>query len=465
MKSIGFKLWAGMMALVMVVFFLLWLFQIVFLESFYTRMRIAAVKEEGAAIAGLLANGNDADFKDRLDAFAYKNNLSVELLDSSGKAVYTTGTDAGGRMPMQRNAVRGEAFKAALGGQEVMISLTHPRFGNQFMLIGLPVKLSGGQSGALMLNMPLAPVEDTALILKRQLFYITLVLFAAALLLSLLLSRSFTRPILAIRKTAGKMAAGNFTARVDLKQQDEIGQLAGTINYLGQQLAQIEHLRKDLIANVSHELRTPLSIIRGYAETIRDVTGDAPAKREKQLEIIILETERLGKIVEDILNLSQLQSGFSQLNSQCFDLQKSLDAVVKRYAVLSEKTGVRVILQEDINATVEADQERIEQVFYNLINNGINHTPPGGKVMVKAIDRAQAVRIEVADTGTGIPQEDLPHIWDRYYKADKTAARSSLGTGLGLAIVKSILEAHGAAYGVASQDGAGTTFWFELMKP
>ncbi len=466
MKSIGFKLWAGMMALVMVVFFLLWLFQIVFLESFYTRMRIAAVKEEGAAIAGLLANGNDADFKDRLDAFAYNNNLSVELLDSSGKAVYTTGlTGVGGQMHMQRNAVRGEVFKATLGGQEVIISLTHPRFGNQFMLIGLPVKLSGGQSGALMLNMPLAPVEDTAQILKRQLFYITLVLFAAALLLSLLLSRSFTRPILSIRKTAGEMAAGNFTARVDLKQQDEIGQLAGTINYLGQQLAQIEQLRKDLIANVSHELRTPLSIIRGYAETIRDVTGDAPAKREKQLEIIILETERLGKIVEDILNLSQLQSGFSQLNSQCFDLQKSLDAVVKRYAVLSEKIGVRVILQEDINATVEADQERIEQVLYNLINNGINYTPPGGKVMVKAIDRAQAVRIEVVDTGTGIPQEDLPHIWDRYYKADKTAARSSLGTGLGLAIVKSILEAHGAAYGVASQDGAGTTFWFELKKP
>ncbi|KAF1085296.1 Alkaline phosphatase synthesis sensor protein PhoR [Sporotomaculum syntrophicum] len=465
MKSIGFKLWAVMMALVMVVLLLLWLFQIVFLENFYTRMRISAVKNEGTAIAGLLVDGNRAEFENRLDAFAYNNNLSAELLDGSGKNVYTTGpTGAGGHMPMQRNAARREAFQAVLAGKETMILLTHPRFGNEFMLIGLPVEQSGGMSGVLLLNMSMAPVEDTALILKRQLFYITLMLLAAALLLSLLLSRSLTKPILVIKKTAEEMASGNFNARVVLKQQDEIGQLAGTINHLGQQLAQIEQLRKDLIANVSHELRTPLSIIRGYAETIRDVTGDIPAKREKQLEIIILETERLNKIVDDILNLSQFQSGLIQLKLNCFDLQQALAAVVKRYAVLSEKTGVQIIRPEAIGASVEADRERIEQVLYNLINNGLSHTPPGGKVTIKAIDRAQTVRIEVADTGTGIPAEDLPHIWDRYYKADKTVARSSLGTGLGLAIVKSILEAHGTAYGVTSQDGAGTTFWFELRK-
>ena len=465
MKSIGFKLWLGMMALVMVVLILLWLYQIVFLESFYSRMRIAAVKEEGAAIAGLLVDGNQADFQDRLDAFAYDNNLSAELLDSSGKSIYSTGTTgADGRMPMQRNAARRNAFQAAVGGQAVTIPLTHPRFDSKFMLLGLSVQLTGGQAGVLLLTMPMAPVEDTVLILKWQLFYITLVLLAAALLLSLLLSRSFIRPILAIRKTAEELATGNFTARVALKQQDEIGQLAGTINYLGQQLAQIEKLRKDLIANVSHELRTPLSIIRGYAETIRDVTGDDPGKREKQLEIIIVETERLGKIVEDILSLSQLQSGYLQLNPQQFELQTSLDVVVKRFVVLSEKAGVRINLQTCVNATVEADKERTEQVLYNLINNGISNPPPGGEVMVKAIDHDQVVRIEIADTGSGISPEELPHIWERYYQTDKTAARSSLGIGLGLAIVKSILTAHGAAYGVISRDGAGTTFWFELKK-
>jgi signal transduction histidine kinase len=141
-----------------------------------------------------------------------------------------------------------------------------------------------------------------------------------------------------------------------------------------------------------------------------------------------------------------------------------LDAVVKRYDVLSEKTGVQVVLQDSNLALLEADEKRIKQVLYNLINNGINHTPPGGTVTVKAIDSMKVVRIEVSDTGSGIPEEDLPHIWDRYYKAERTTGKSSMGTGLGLAIVKSVLEAHQATYGVESKKEVGTTFWFELQK-
>ena len=465
MKSIGFKLWAGMMALVLVVLILLWLFQIVFLESFYTRMRIADIKNEGAAIAQLLYDGNKAEFEDKLEAFAFNNNLSVELLAPDKNIIYTTGsTGVNGQMPMQRNIARTEAFQEVLSGKEILLPLSHPRFGNKFILIGLPVKQSGQLSAVLLMNMPLAPVEDTALILKWQLFYITLTLLAAALLLSFFLARSFTRPILEIKKVSETMASGDFSARVLLKKQDEIGQLAETINYLGQQLAKIEQLRKDLIANISHELRTPLSIIRGYAETIRDVTGNAPEKRGKQLGIIIEETERLSKIVDDILNLSQLQAGSSQLNKSRFLIRDVLEAVVKRYDVLSEKTGVQVVLQDANLALLDADEKRIEQVLHNLINNGIKHTPPGGTVTVKAIDRMNVVRIEISDTGSGIPEKDLPHIWDRYYKAKKTTGNSSLGTGLGLAIVKSVLEAHQAAYGVDSKNQVGTTFWFELKK-
>ncbi len=435
MKSIGFKLWAGMMALVMMVLILLWLFQIVFLESFYTRMRISDVKNQGASIAKLLYDGSRAEFKDKLDAFAFNNNLNIELLDLDRNSIYTTDSTSM-HIPMQRN----------------------------IMLLGLPVKQSGALSAVMLINMPLAPVEDTALILKWQLFYITLVLLTAALLLSFFLSRSFTRPILEIKKVSETMASGDFSARIKSNKQDEIGKLAETINYLGQQLAKIERLRKDLIANISHELRTPLSIIRGYAETIRDVSGNTPEKREKQLGMIIEETERLSKIVDDILNLSQLQAGYARLNKSRFPIKDVLDTVIKRYDVISEKTGVQIILQDSKHALVEADEKRIEQVFYNLINNGIKHTPPGGTVTVKVIDHLQVVRVEVTDTGSGIAEEDLPHIWDRYYKAKKTAARNSLGTGLGLAIVKSVLEAHQAPYGVESKKGAGTTFWFELQK-
>jgi len=465
MKSIGLKLWAGMMALVMVVLVLLWLFQIVFLESFYTRMRISDIKNKGASIVKLLDGGSKAEFENRLDAFAFNNNLSIEMVDSGGNPIYITGaTGSSGHMPMIRNSARVKAFQEVMTGKEITVPLVHPRFGNKFMLIGLPVKMSGELTGVLFINMPLAPVEDTASILKKQLLFITLILLVAAVIISFMISRTFTRPILEIKKVSEKIASGNFSDKITYRNKDEIGKLAETINYLGQQLSKIEQLRKDLIANVSHELRTPLSLIRGYAETIKDVTGNVPDKREKQLGIIIEETERLGKIVDDILNLSQLQTGYFSLNKSRFPIMKTLDAVVRRYDVLSEKTGVQIVLQGSSDGLVEADEARIEQVLYNLINNGFNHTPRGGTITVKAIDCPKAVRVEVSDTGSGIPEEDLPHIWDRYYKAEKASGKRAVGTGLGLAIVKSVLEAHQAAYGVESKREVGTTFWFELKK-
>lgn len=464
MKSIRFKLWAGMMALVAIVLVLLWLFQIVFLESFYTNMRITGIKNEGKAILKLLDKGNKSGFSDKLDAFALDNNLNIEILDAEGNSIYMTGA-AGSSMHMpMMNSARAEAYKSVLEGREVSIPFAHPRFGNKFMMIGIPINVSGELSGAMILNIPLAPVEDTSSILKRQLVYITLILIIAALLISFLIARGFTRPILEIKKVSEKMASGDFAVRIESKKQDEIGKLAETINYLGQQLSKIEQLRKDLIANVSHELRTPLSLIRGYAETIRDVSGNVPEKREKQLEIIIEETERLSGIVDDILNLSQLQSGYFDLDKSCFELKQLLDNTVKRYGILSEKTGVGITQLYQGDAVIEADEARIGQVLYNLINNAFNHTPEGGSIKVDAIDGNSAVRIEISDTGMGIPQEDIPHIWDRYYKSQKADAKRSLGTGLGLAIVKGVLEAHNSVFGVESKKETGTTFWFELKK-
>jgi len=464
MKSIRFKLWAGMMTLVLVVLILLWLFQIVFLENFYTQMRIDDLKDKAMSITKLLDENKPKEFQNKMDALAYENNMSIELLDTKGSSMYLAGSSGvGAQMPMMRNDSRDQIYKTALAGEEAAVSLTHPRFGNKFILIGLPINTGGKLSGVLMINFPMAPVEDTAAILQRQLLYISLILLAAALLISFLLARSFTRPIVDIKKAAEKMAAGDFSARIINSRQDEIGQLTQTINYLGQQLSQIDQLRKDLIANVSHELRTPLSLIRGYAETLRDVTGNTPDKREKQLGIIIEETERLSRVVDDILHLSQLQSGNIELNLNCLGINDLVDNVVKRYELLSRQTGVAVILEHSGKAEVEADGARVEQVLYNLINNAFNHTPAGGTITVRNIDLSEKVRIEVSDTGSGIPEEEITHIWDRYYKAERTAA-NKVGTGLGLAIVKALLEAHGAAYGVESSKDVMTTFWFELKK-
>lgn len=461
MKSIALKLWLGMMALVAVVLLLLWLFQIVFLDRFYTNMRISEIKNDGYSIIRQMETDNGKVPGNSIDTFAYSNNSSVELLDRQGSVMYSTGT--GGQMPMMRSSsIRVDAFNKALSGEEASFQLTHPRFGTKITYIGLPVKISGEIKGALLISLPLVPVSDTAAILKRQLMYITVILLASAVIMSFFLSKSFTEPIIKIIKVSSKMASGDFSARIELRNKDEIGRLAGTINYLGQELSKIEQLRKDLIANVSHELRTPLSLVRGYAETIRDVSGDKPEKREKQLGIIIEETERLSKIVDDMLDLSQMQAGYTSLDIDRFEIHHVLEGIIGRYNILSEKTGIHINLENSEEIIVEADEKKIQQVLYNLINNAFNHTGQGGNITLRTICADGSVRVEVSDTGEGIPKEAIDHIWDRFYKAGGPDGGKTAGTGLGLAIVKSILDAHGFGYGVVSSIGKGSTFWFEL---
>ncbi|MFT5873135.1 MAG: signal transduction histidine kinase [Clostridium sp.] len=465
MKSIALKLWSGMMALVVVMLVILWLFQIVFLEKFYTGIKISEVKNKGYSILKQIDMKEGKNLESIFETFASETGCNVEFLNSNGKTLYITGSSgSNSQMPMMMNNSRIEAINDIIKGKEVMLSLEHPKFHNTYILIGLPLKVQSEFRGGLLISLPLAPVEDTASILKVQLGYITLILFFIALIFAYFLSRSFTRPILEITKVSEEMAAGNFSAKIKSNSRDEIGRLAMTINYMGEELSKIEQLRKDLVANVSHELRTPLSLIRGYAETIRDVTGNAPKKREKQLDIIIEESERLGNIVENILNLSQIQAGYVNLNKTQFNVNEFLERIIKKFEILSEKTGVDIVLENHGDAIVEGDEIRIEQVMYNLINNAFNHTKRSGHINIKTIGNEKKLKIEVSDNGIGISEEDLKHIWDRFYKADKVEDIKSTGTGLGLTIVKTILESHDFKYGVESEKGIGTTFWFEIKK-
>lgn len=462
MKSITFKLWTGMMLLVLIVLILLWFFQIIFLERFYVNQRIGEVKNRGIAISEDINLFDRSDLEDTLDSFIYDYNCSIDFVNSKGDVIYSNG--AGSRIPMPgHNSLKKGLFNQILAGSIISVPLTHPRFNSHYVIIGIPTKSQGEITGALIINMPLAPVNDTVDTLKKQLIYICIILFLVALILSFLFSRTLIRPILSITKATGEMASGNLSVRLKIKSQDEIGRLSQAINYLGEELSKTEQLRRDFIANVSHELRTPLSLIRGYAETIRDVTGGNKEKREKQLDIIIDESERLSEIVDDILDLSQMQSENINLNICVFDLDETISNVVKKYDLLCHQMKVELLLSIDSsNKLVKGDQARIQQVLYNLLNNSFSHSMPGGTVTVKTTAGHKVVKIEITDTGKGISVEDSKRIWERYYKADKSNKIKQMGTGLGLAIVKNILESHGSNYGVESTEGKGTTFWFEL---
>ena len=218
-------------------------------------------------------------------------------------------------------------------------------------------------------------------------------------------------------------------------------------------------MSRELIANVSHDLRTPLTMIIAYAEVMRDLPGE---NSPENVQVVIDEAERLTNLVNDLLDISKLQAGVMQKNAAVYNLTESIEAVLERYNKLKEKDGYSILFEYDRKVCVEADEYKIFQVIYNLINNAINYTGEDKTIWVRQLIKGDSVRIEVTDSGEGIAKDALPYVWDRYYKVDKTHKRAVMGTGLGLSIVKNVLELHDAKYGVESELGKGSTFWFEL---
>ena len=218
-------------------------------------------------------------------------------------------------------------------------------------------------------------------------------------------------------------------------------------------------MQRDLIANASHDLRTPLTMLKAYAEMIRDLSGDNPVKRNEHLQVIIEETDRLTALVNDILDLSKYENGKMTLERSEFDMEERLNEIVDRYRGLSEVSGYTFTLETDGPAPVCCDAGKIEQVICNLMNNAMNYTGEDKQIFVRLSHEQDGIRIAVRDTGKGMDQETLSRIFDKYYRSENYK-RAVRGTGLGLSIVKAILRMHDYAFGVDSTVGVGSTFWF-----
>ena len=220
-------------------------------------------------------------------------------------------------------------------------------------------------------------------------------------------------------------------------------------------------LEKDILANVSHDLRTPLTLIKGYAETVRDITGDDAEKRTEQCSIIADEADRLSALVNSVMELSKVQSGAEKPEPVQFHMDELCFEVAGRYDALCEQNHWQLQFLGDEPCPVSADPAMMERVLHNLLGNAFHHIGADGVVILRAAPMpGGGCRVEVTDHGPGIPPDDLPYIFDRYYRARQDSGRS--GTGLGLSITKAILQQHGFAFGVNSAVGQGSTFWFEM---
>lgn len=327
--------------------------------------------------------------------------------------------------------------------------------------IGVPVTYGGEDAYLLIENMIRT---DTVFEFNRhQLILLTVLLTIAASILAAVCSRYFTKPIFAIKHTVDRLAANDFSARAEVKRRDELGELAESVGLLGQALARVDVLRKEVIANVSHELRSPLSVISGYAELVRDIHWKDEEARNEDLNLIIEESNRMSEMVNDILDYSQLQSGYIRLRPELFDFAGLAESETSHCAAAAATYGIKIQFKAGPDPVfIHADPLKLSQVLRNLLYNAINHTPEGDTITVTIEKKGAATRLSVKNPGMPISKEDQKIIWERYQRSQHQNGRR-MGTGIGLSIVSTILDAHNMKYGVES-DEAETVFWLEVTE-
>lgn len=283
---------------------------------------------------------------------------------------------------------------------------------------------------------------------------------ALALLITFLLSRRILTPVRALTQTARRLGKGDFSQRIEYRDKGELGELAQAFNSMATDLERNEALRRNMVADVAHELRSPLSNIRGYLEAVSDGVVEPNAETINSLsEEVVL----LSRLVDDLQDLSLAEAGELKLIRQAEDIGKLVNrgvAMIQGQAIAKD-VSVTVDLSDRL-PLCNVDSHRISQVLHNLLNNALSHTPKGGAITVRARQRDNQVEVSVADTGEGIPSEDLPYIFERFYRVDKSRSRATGGSGLGLTIARRLVEAHGGRIEVQSELGKGSCFTFTL---
>jgi signal transduction histidine kinase len=282
----------------------------------------------------------------------------------------------------------------------------------------------------------------------------------AAVVLALAFARGILRPVGALTAAARRMEQGDLSQRVQVSSRDEIGQLAHAFNAMADGLARTEQLRRTMVADVAHELRTPLTNLRGYLEALRDGVAEP---RPETIDSLYEEALLLTHLVDDLQDLSLSDAGRLSLRREAVELSALLRSTARALAPRARQHGVEVVIDMAPRLPMAyVDPQRIGQVVRNLLANALTYTPPGGTVRLHARAEGEAVRVEVCDTGCGIRPEHLPNVFERFYRADPSRARSTGGSGIGLALVKQFVEAHGGTVGVRSAAGTGCCFSFTL---
>jgi signal transduction histidine kinase len=445
---------------------LLWALQIVFLKPYYRNMKITDIRNVAGAIEESLVTDK---LSENIVQIAVENNVCAVIYNKNYQMVYSV--DSLGvncfltRSPIsdQKAFIEEYVLEAqSVAGSDYYFTMQNTNFRQEMIFYGKEVKVNLTEF-YIFINAPIEPLDSTISILQDQFIYVTIAVLFLSTVISGIISFRIAKPLANMTESAKKLAYGDVNVKFDYGGYSEIDDLADTLNFATGELSKMDELRRDLIANVSHDIKTPLTMIKAYAEMIKELSGDNPAKRNQHLDIILSEANHLNRLVNDMLQLSLNQSNKLSIDTTQFNLKKKMTEIVGLFAGFTDSGQASIDIDIDRKLKVEADEVKIGQVMFNFINNAIRHIGDDKKIIIKAELLEKVVRVSVIDHGEGIEDVHLPYIWDRYYKIDKNYTRETDGgTGLGLAIAKSICVAHHLNFGVVSTIGGGSTFYVDL---
>lgn len=475
--TLRFRIWASFIIMTVVMLAVTWLVGIFFLQPGYTMLQKASIESLGNEIYKEFVGHETAQLSAAgADAAAFDNYIR-EKSRTEGCSIFIFNYDDGGNTVVRYSSTTGTGLEANNLNKNVrdwlktvveedgtpytFDSLSTGEIRNDAIVIYCAKKNIGGVTYYVYVSAAQPSFQFTGFSVTTVLLIVTAVLIISGLLVAYFVSGYASKPVKQLSKEIVEKDEAGERKALAPSGFTEIDELKQAFNKAMDSVESNNRFRRDLLANVSHDMKTPLTMIQAYAEMIRDITAGNKVKCSQNASTIIAETARLNSLINEVVELSKLEAGVAEIQRRSFDYTEKVNEVIGRFVGLNEARGYMISAEVDKGLFVDGDPDTIDRVLYNLIGNAINYTGDDKTVAVIARRVGDNVETHVLDTGKGIAAEDLPAVWDKYYRLAQDKRRV-MGSGLGLSIVKTVLEKHRVEYGVISEVGKGSDFYFCL---
>ncbi len=466
------KLTALILSFTALLLAVIWFLFVVFLDNFYKQAKSNEIKAAARVVESMI-DGSNEDLSTEMNEISAASGASLVVVKFNDAGTETMYLSAVMQKSLLSSAPNVKSILKRLfeNGGELLHVVEHETppgvrrldgINYQYLLYAETVKHESGPA-AIIICVPLASVDTTRTTITQMLIIVSIVFVVFAFVISRVLANVLSKPLEKLNVSAKDVGTPKYKKMQGSPGCRETAELNDTLERASEEIEKVDGLRRELIANVSHDLRTPLTLISGYGEMMRDIPGE---NTPENIQNIIDEAEHLNRLVNDVLTLSKIENGMDKLELSEFNVTAELKALISRYSALRAAEGYTLQFDYEREYVITADEIKLMQVFYNLINNAITYTGASAHVGIIQTetehDKKAFLRFDVTDDGDGIAPENIPYIWDRYYKENRTHKRADVGSGLGLSIVKGVMELHGGKYGVISEVGKGSDFFVEI---